>query len=255
MKGIEIIDKQDRNILFEGRSNHMGFAFAKKKSESEYELVQPISPCKDYLSDVVYSEHTGKECKACGLVANKKDIFDEISYAYMVISIVGYKGKNKWNDEFLPKEIEKLKNNYKNLEAYINLIEEKLKIKYKTEITEVKDNLYLIKVPKFWVKYTYLISLYSLLLRSCQFHKGKDEKYQDPIEYLEHFDAFMPDVNLVKGALPKLKRILEGELPEQDLNDKMYNNGAIHSYGIVAFKFPSTEVVTSGRASGSFQLD
>ena len=51
---IQIINKQCRSKLCEGRSYQMGFAFLKKLDNNTFETVQPISPCKDYLNDVIF---------------------------------------------------------------------------------------------------------------------------------------------------------------------------------------------------------
>ena len=74
---LKIIDKQNRGKLNEGRNYQMGFAFCKKVSNKVLETIQPISPCKDYLNDVVYSERTGKNVSAYGLNTSKLGLFDK----------------------------------------------------------------------------------------------------------------------------------------------------------------------------------
>ena len=72
-----ITEKHDRNVLIEGRSSGMGFAML-KKDKTNYETVNPLSPCKDYLNEVVFTENTGYPTKAHGLDYKEKlDIFKD----------------------------------------------------------------------------------------------------------------------------------------------------------------------------------
>jgi len=49
---IDVLHK--RNNLAEGRNFGMGFGFLKKLSNTKYKTIMPISPCKDYINDVLY---------------------------------------------------------------------------------------------------------------------------------------------------------------------------------------------------------
>ncbi len=225
---MKLIDNTNRGILIEGRSYQMGFGFAKRIDEASYEMVTPISACKDYLNDVVWSEATDKPIAIYGLSYKKQNIYDK-DYAYLVISILNSKSGPKYKE--YDEDVKRLKENYKRLESFINFFEETFTEGTFTEITEIADNKYLVKVPLFFTKGTYLISLYSLLLRAGQYWDG----VQPPQEFLDNFNAFLVDVSLVKEAAGKLKKLLNGGYVEQDLS-KLSGGNMVHNCGIVSFK-------------------
>jgi hypothetical protein len=171
---IKLIDNKRRLDLQEGRDYQMGFAFCKKVDENTFETVQPISPCKDYLNDVVYSEKTGNIVEVFGLNVSKNNIFNE-DYGYLAVEIVksyrdlksnGYENYKEYNSDR-----ERLKSNINHVCTLINHVEAQFGLDHYTTIIEL-DNQYLFKVPVFWTKYVYLISLYSLLIRLAQYYDG-----------------------------------------------------------------------------------
>lgn len=244
---IQIVNKQCRSKLSEGRSNQMGFAFLKKVKNDVFETIQPISPCKDYLNDVIFAEHTNKPISAYGCrLEGKQDIFDK-KFGYIAISICPYKYSHPYNTTTYLKDVERLKKNYKNLEFFMNQIEEHLDLDAfnNTTIVEVSDNLYFIEVPIIWTMSTYMISLYSLLLRVGQFY---DNTMKDPIEWLEKFNAFMDDISLVKQALPKLKNILKyGPLPQDFSN--LRGDTSTHNLGIIGYELDYSQLINNNNVN------
>lgn len=223
---VKIIDKQNRSILGEGRSYQMGFAFLKKEKDGVFKTVQPISPCKDYLNDVVYSEKTGKPVSAYGLHYEKQDIYDA-DRAYMVIRIMENFSGSKYSN--FDKDTQNLKDNYKTLQNFINHFEAQLGAE-PSEIIDTEENgRFFISLPLLWCETTYLISLYSLLLRVGQFFKGD----KSPEEYIAKFTEFQPDTYLLSSAKPKLEKILKSTTFEQNM-DKFYGGTDVHNHGIVA---------------------
>jgi hypothetical protein len=223
---IKLINNTDRNKLSEGRSYQMGFGFAKKTDNDTYEMVTPISACKDFLNDVVWTEAVKKPSNVYGLLYEKQDIYDK-EYAYIVISILNKKSGTYSEYE---KDVERLENNYKILESFINFFEETLTEDIFTKIDKIEDNKYLVKVPLLFIRGTYLISLYSLLLRAGQYWDGK----QNPEDFLNTFNAFLPDVALVKQSFVKLKKLIEKGYVEQDLS-KLPSTDIAHNCGIITF--------------------
>ena len=224
---IKLINKQNRGKLQEGRRYQMGFGFAKKVDNNSYELVTPISCCKDYLNDVIYSEAVNKAVSAYGLSYSKQNIYDK-EYAYLIISILTDKTGNDYGS--LKKDIERLEENYKKLEFFMNSFEETLTEGIFTEIVRIDYNQYLVKVPLFFTKATYLISLYSLLLRAGQFWDGE----QNPQEFVDNFNANLIDVSLVKGSASKLKKLIENGYVEQNL-EEFTDSYSVHNSGILSF--------------------
>lgn len=227
VKPLTIIDKQNRRVLSEGKSYQMGFAFLKKVDDKTFETVQPISPCKDYLNDVIYSEHTGKDCHAFGLSYTKQNIFDG-DKAYMCFKICPQFGGNTYQG--MDEDIKNLNENSENVQKFLNFFEAKIGTEFVSKIEKVEDNLFMVTFPVFWCKYTYLISLFSLIIRCGQCYKGGDE--------MQFFTTFgkWGEVYNIKAAKPKVEMIMQGALPVQDLS-KASGNTSIHNMGIVNFKF------------------
>lgn len=223
---IKLIDKTNRGDLTEGRTYQMGFGFAKKISDFTYVMVTPISSCKDYLNDVVWSEATNKYISVYGLSYTKQNIYDK-EYAYIVISILTFKSGEEYQN--YQKDVRRLEENYKKLESFINFFEETLTEGIFTEINKIDENKYLVKVPLFFTKGTYLISLYSLLLRAGQFWDG----VQNPQDFINNFNASLVDVAMVKQASSKIKKLIKDGYIEQKLEELSGYN--VHNCGILTF--------------------
>jgi hypothetical protein len=220
-----LIDKQDRSKLSEGRNYQMGFGFATKKGFT-IELAYPISPCRDYLNDEVWSEVTGKSYSAYGLNSSKKNLFKN-NEAYLVFSICK-QGRNLTEYSNYKRDYNMLAENYKNLQIFLNWFEDKLNVKQKTKITKLEDNKYLAVFDLFWSLETYKISLFTLLMRIGFFYKKGD-----CMEYLNKFEYNSDDKYLINTCIDKISRLLKGEIPKQDLS-KVY---APHNIGICSFNW------------------
>jgi hypothetical protein len=225
-----IIDNQKRSILSEGRNYGLGFAFLNRLDENTFETVQPISPCKDYLNDVVYSEATGKPFAAWGLKTKKQGIFDG-EHAYMVISICKL-GRSLSSYLGYDEEMELMANNGENMAEFMHKIEAKLGIG-KTKFHQLADNLKLLEMDKQWVAGTYLISLYSLMLRVALSYKGGGV-----MTHIKEIDS--PDRMMLNGIKEKLLILFErkGNLPKQN----MTNLEDVHNHGIVGANFNNSKL-------------
>ena len=208
-----IINNQDRSVLNEGRNSGMGFAFLKQKSKFEFETVQPPSPCKDYLNEVVFTENTGVPTKAHGFVYSKKlDIFD--ASFYLAINIVKSKADNFSYTGYSFESLQKsLKTNYKNMEYFINYFEKELNLK-KSKFQKTEGDEYIfISGSKAWVKSTIAISLYSLLVRASISYTDRS---MNPLQFLKNKLCPSPEVDLITQIIPALEQILsKKELPNQ----------------------------------------
>lgn len=207
----------------------MGFAFAKRKDDT-LTLVQPISPCKDYLNDVIYAEHTGNNISAYGLNCKKEDIFT-YGEGYMIISVCLQGASGGYEYGNYKRDYKLLADNYQLLEHFMRNIEEMLGLEQRTTIEQLEENKYLVTVPIYWCEGTYLISLYSLFLRVGLFWDGQ----KDIIKYLDEFDKEFPaDSYLLKSVMPKFEKLVKGDKPKQDLNSMVAGTG-VHNCGIVGF--------------------
>lgn len=239
---ITVVDKLDRGVLSEGRSTGMGFGFCKKVSENEFETVQPLSPCKDYLNDVIYSELTGNPVSACGLSCTKKGIFDGKT-SYMAIKILPNKGGSEYTG--FKTDVERLTKNIGNIKTLVNYVEEQLKVEGKTDIVQSSNDkdMYLLYVPYWWCRTTQLISLYSLIVRVGQYWNGEGT----PLGFMESYNInldkslWKPDYG--RGGLTQYKRMLKygihlitpEEYVEANGSNGVTNPGCIHSCGILTY--------------------
>jgi len=221
---MQIVDNQNRKRLEEGRNYGMGFAFLKQVAINTYETVQPISQCKDYLNDVVYSEATGKRCEAYGLSYEKQGIF-EGSHGYICFSILDYHSGDRYQHK--QSEIENVTKNFKNIEGLLNYYEDEVfGLDSFTEIEQVDTNMWFAKIPVFWCSATFLISLWSLLVRASIWYDGK----KSPEEYLKGIQG--PDAYNIPTALTKLPKI--NSETKQDMS-QYQGNTDVHNCGIIGY--------------------
>jgi len=222
-----IKDKENRGSLVESRSYQMGFAFLKKTNDC-FETVQPISTCKDYLNDIVWSEHVNKPVLAYGLKYTKQGIFNGKT-SYMVIKILNYMTPAQYipytNFEAHKQGLSK---NYINIETLLNWVEHKLGIE-NSKVIKAKNDMYLVEMPYFWSSSTYLISIYSLLIRMAQFWDGN----ATPAEFLNSYNNPL-DIILWMQYKPKLLLMLAGHKIEQTLDPATGPN--IHNEGMGQYK-------------------
>ena len=236
---IKIIDNTDRKKLNEGRNYKLGFAFAKKINDETFELVQPISPCKDYLNDTILAEYNDIEFTACGLVSKKKDIFDDEIYCYLAIAVCE---SSRRNSNYIPtQDIEILNTNYKNIEILINKIEIELNVPFLSKIEKVDDNLYLLKVPHYWRMSSYAISLYSLLVRNFMYIS--DDKLDINIDTLSllgntSMTNLSEDTYIMNSVIIIYPLIKQNGFKEQDFKNENYSKypSNIHGEGICHYK-------------------
>lgn len=225
-----IKDIHDRKKLSEGRNYGLGFAFL-KKLKNNYECIMPITACKDYLNDVIFTEKTGISISAYGLTSEKNNIFEK-DKGYLVLSTLHYKNGSKYSD--FDEEKELLNNNYKNLQVFLNKFEELLGWE-KSILSFVEDNMILVELSINWCKTTYGISLYTLLCRVGRWYDGEE----NVLSYLENFDKFSPDVYLCTSSLPKIKKFIENKPIEQDFDIKKILENPItfvHNKGILNYE-------------------
>lgn len=224
-----LTDKQNRNVLGEGRNHQMGFAFCQLNKDGSLETVQPISPCKDYLNDIVYCEHMKIAMTAYGLKYSPQGIFKGTDLAYLAIKILPYMNGTKYGE--FDKHEENLKNNIKNLQKFINYFDKAFALEKTIIHPSTLDGAFAVEFSQEWCKYTYTISLFSLLLRIGQFYDGK----KTPVEHIKTFSAFAQDTYLVNSIKDKIMKLLDlKRFPELDMKTLTQGTG-VHNFGIMAF--------------------
>lgn len=222
---ITITQDKTREKLGEGRRCGIGFAFLKRMEGNNFRAVQPISPCKDYLNDVVYSEMTGKPFAAYGLKTKKEDIF-EVDTAYLAFAS---RDSDKTDDSFIKSEVKLLRENLANLAKLVNGVEKLLSIPKPSKFVLVEDNLVFAEISKEWATRTWAISLWSFIVRNAIHAKGLDDAMAD----LDECVSSSGDSWYWSTIKSNIAELVKSGFPEPDM-DKAYNNG-VHSYGIYSF--------------------
>lgn len=235
---MELLIKHDRLDLVEGRKCGIGFGFCKEVGKNIFETIMPISPCKDYLHEVVFTENTGFPTKAYGFKHEKINVFDNKSkFVYLAIKICKkLDGTYLYHKNSFAEDCLNLKKNYKNVQKGINFIENLLNIE-NSKITICKDeNSYIIKFSKKWINSTHSVSLYTFLIRVLQYYKDGDV-----LEFLKDISNYSElEEDLQINIIPKLELIIKSKiLPEQCAFDKDLVSAGVwtpHNFGIAAFK-------------------
>lgn len=220
-----LINSLNRGSLSEGRNYGFASALA-KRVDGTLTTVCPITCCKDFISDVVYTEVTGNPYSIYGLSYSKQNIFQD-GVGYMIFGIEK-RGRDLTEYDNYKRDYEMLASNHSNLEKFINWFEKQFKLESFTKIKQLGENRYLAVFPLFWSEGTYLISLYGLLLRVGFFYKDGDV-----MNYLKDFKHDSGDAMMLNTIMPKIQKMLNGKIPKQDMNSCR----SPHSTGIHGFSF------------------
>ena len=232
----KIKELQKRSKLCEGRDFGVGFTILNKKG-SKFETYLPFTACRDYLNDFAYVESTKKEIgEIYGYNHKLLNCFDNKNIVYFGVNTLHYKGGNNYNKFDELQNI--LINNYKNLELFLNRIEDELGIKIKSSI-ELDEETLIIKCSKFWVKSTPLISVYTLLIR-CYFNT--DLEGDSIVDILKNNIPFINADSMMKRPCIDFYELYmnnKGKFINPDYNGyglvKDNNPGLIHNFGIDGF--------------------
>ena len=191
----KIKELQERSKLSEGRNYGVGFTILNKKG-SKFETYLPFTACRDYLNDFAYVESTKNEIgEIYGYNHKLLNCFDNKNIVYFGVNTLHYEGGNYYAKFDELQNI--LINNYKNLELFLNRIEDNLGVKIKSSI-ELDEDTLIIKCSKFWVKSTPLISVYTLLIR-CYFNIETLEN-KSILEILQNNVPFINDDSMMKKS-------------------------------------------------------
>ncbi len=234
---INIIEKKNRRVLCEGRDNGMAFGFLERADENTFHTVQPLSPCKDYLAEVVFTECYDIPTKGCGLSYPKKlGIFTDC--AYLAIKMMKTKGGRYSYSNSFENDVALLAKNYKNIERLLNEYEKTLGLVVPTTIEEANDGYFLVRFSSEWCKSTHSISLYTLLLRVLMVATDKDNSI---MPFLAGYTYHNGDKSFIIQVMGKISLIAETKtLPPNNANYsrsqlKLYYQSP-HNNGIVNWK-------------------
>lgn len=241
---IEITEKKKRSVLNEGRDNGMAFGFLQQVEDDTFHTVQPLSPCKDYLAEVVFTEKYDIPTRGCGLSYPKKlNIFSNC--AYMAVKIMPVCGSSCYNySKSIANDIKLLEENFQHVERLLNNFEKQLGMKVLTTVAPANGGYFLVRFSSDWCESTHSISLYSLLLRVLMVATDSDK---DIMSFLKDYSYHRGDKDLISSCMAKIELILKTKkLPP---NTRKYSKatmlklmGSPHDNGIVAWNSSFEEV-------------
>lgn len=237
-----LIDKQDRGTLSEGRTKGLGTAFCKRRGAT-LATVCPITACKDFLNDVLWSEITGRPLTFHGLTTTKQDIFDP--KGYIVLAILKHGAKNPKVYPEYEKDLADLAANHAHIARLLNDLEGRFGVTERTSIERLSDNRYLAIVPPLWLQSTHMISLCLLLMRVGMRWDGTGESSA----YLKTYQG--DDIYHLTAALPKVERMISEGVPKQafDKPDGYY----WHAEGIISLQWPVSPPKTKPLAESALK--
>lgn len=218
---LKFVDKQPRSVLSEGRNHGMGLALCKRTGDT-IETVGPISPCRDYLNDEVYSNHTHKPYGAWGYHAEDRKLW-EAGRAYFAYSICGAGARNPTEYATMKRDLQEIEDNADNILKFINDFENPMGAS-PTIILKFGPNTYVADTDLLWVKWTYLTSLFSVLITNATTYKQGD--------VIKHLEAVDRDDRLrIREIMPKIKAIHAGKIPDDDWNKaRSWHDAGIQSF-------------------------
>lgn len=233
-----------RNKYGEGRSWGMGFTFLKKISDTEFTATEDFTCCKDFLNERFFTEHTNLRDEIYSYITEKKEGYFDNDVVYMGIKILPRNNDitYKYHEREFKTDVELLNKNYKQLEKFMNYIDNISSFKYPTTIVKKPDDIFVVSFSKEWTDSSYLISLFSFLLRAGMFYNDKEYK-SDFIKYLN--DSSKTYNQIEYGLTPVCVRILNKAIEtkslafmqKQDLEPFKNNPPSIHNVGMCAYKF------------------
>ncbi len=225
----KLVDEQNRKLLGEARQEGTGFAFLKRDGDT-FTTVGPISTCKDYLNEQIYSEWTGKPYSRYGYKATKQGIFSG-DFGYLAMSVLKTQysyGSSKENPS-IAKYMDNMEKNHIHILNFINKFEEMLKLPTKTELHKVDTNKDIIFSPIFWCEFPYRMSLYAMLIRFAV-----ESGYDGKVEPLAAAIACKTsDGIMMADALGKFHKMVDGKFPTIDYKEER----SWHDYGICSVSF------------------
>lgn len=228
----QVNEKFKRGILNEGRDFGLGFSILKRKEEGVYDTMMPFTACKDYLNDFVYVEGTGKALDSIYGFQHK------------------YTGEFKDKDCFLLglrplhtnhgstyKDFDKIKDflnsNKVNIVRFINNLEVTFGVKELTTLENHIDDVLILKCNIFWFKFSFLFSLFGLLIR-CFLDVTEEEVKKDVLSLIEtRKNCFITgDISLLMSIQKNFTKFDLDKFLDYKYQDNP-NSSTLHNYGVV----------------------
>lgn len=227
----KVVDTFNRKSLGEGRNFGLGFSIL-DKTDIEYKALCAFTACKDYLNDLIYVEGTGLALGSIyGFTHKYTGKLKGQDYFYTGFRPVHYNHGSNYAD--FDKLGKLLKANQVNIVKFLNKLEKEFGLDKLTEVEDHIDDVLILKTPSFWSKFSFMYSLYGLMIR-CFVDVTTEELNKDINTLIkERKTTFINgDISLLMSCQKyfpiDLKKLLNYTYP---INP---NSGTIHNGGIVA---------------------
>lgn len=228
----KVTDSFKRGVLSEGRNYGLGFSIL-DKTEDEYKALMAFTACKDYLNDFMYIEGTSNPLSSIyGFSHKYTGILKDKDYFYLGLRSLHYNnGSSKY--PLFDSVSSLLKNNHKNIIEFLNKLEKELKVEKLSEFESYIDDILIIKVPIFWSKFSFLFSMYGLLVR-CFLDINAEDLKKDILKIVtDKKVTIIPDDGSLLRSIQQRPIFLDVD----KLLDYKYpsptNSSHIHNFGIV----------------------
>lgn len=197
------------------QNKQIKFSFVNKKGDDYHEIFSPVL-CRDFLNDVLVAEETGEEFS---IYKFKYDpTVSKIDRDKLRMAV--YINKADFN------------NVVKNLHI-LNEIESKNKLK-PTKFYGLEEGIFLLEADKFWLKSTFLLSFYTLMIRVLSYEL-KDNWIASITSVWTNESKY---VNAIKDNLPvflsSFKKVFKGKLKSVHGYDKLSHRDLHNNTGIVS---------------------
>lgn len=205
--------KHTNEALILGRNTGIAFGFVKNN-----ETLMPISTCKDYLGDFIYAEHKNTKVTKYGFSHTGSHLIDDdLRLAFTMHHIDYVKRQNLLED---------LRKRYKVVEKFVNSFGMgEVKIKK-------RGDYYIVNIPPYFLKSTYLISVFSFMIRlgirvthksTTDNFKINKNYYVSKKEKIDHMQVHQ---------FKKVKKIMH----KYETNPDGLTNNKIHDSGMMKMK-------------------
>jgi hypothetical protein len=201
-----------RKNTFEGRNQGIAIGFVDNKLNT----ICPITPCKDFLNEVVYSEYTGIQI---GQIYGFKHHIAGVFKGKRKINLAAAICKVNKDEPYFKIDKTQIKNTVK----FINNIETRLNIP-KTKVRQV-DEFTIFRFSNYWISQVYLISLYGLLIRLGVNYDGTNV-----LDYYISKKVPSEDFSLAQESYFNFKEILENKYLDVDSMLKEHSERADNYY-------------------------
>lgn len=227
--------KQERKKLGEGRNYGLGFSILEKLSPKKFQTYMPYTACKDYLNDFAYVESEKREIGSIhGYNHKLLNKFDKVHYFHLGVKPLHYNNSSTFWNKFDEAQLTLIKN-FKTLEKILNDFEAKIGIKTRSSIIVLDDKSIIVKSPIYWLKKTWLISVFTLIIR-CYYNV--EENNYTTIEDLikkTHIPVIGGDKLYLKNIIwfvENIENIVYDKLPYIPLIGSKPSAITVHNFGI-----------------------